>query len=238
MTAARAPKFAPNPAGRAMIAKLHIARKDLGLSEDDYRAVLLRETGKSSAGDMTLAELDKALAAFVAQGWKPGPSRKGSGSDLKAGRVARAARPADHPSARKARAMWVSLWNLGAVKNPAEAALEAFAARQLGVERMQWADQAKCYKLIEALKAMAERAGWLQGPAVDKLEPTTELLMRRLIGRQCSILIDAGERASPGQIVAGCKANWLGESWCHLPLAAQYRVAAELGERVREVRAG
>lgn len=32
-----------------LLAKIHIARKDLGLDEDTYRAVLIRITGKRSA---------------------------------------------------------------------------------------------------------------------------------------------------------------------------------------------
>src|SRR3546814_16890334 len=54
---------------------------------------------------------------------------------------------------------------LGVVRDPSESALEAFAARQLNVEQLQWADQGRVYKLIEALKAMAERAGWSQNLA-------------------------------------------------------------------------
>ena len=64
--------------------------------------------------------------------------------------------------------MWISLSLLcaidtqptAAIKN--DKALEAFAKRQLGVDRLQWANQALGDKLIEALKAIAERHGWDQ----------------------------------------------------------------------------
>jgi phage gp16-like protein len=234
--AARAPKFAPNPAARAMIAKLHIARKDLGLSEDDYRAVLLRETGKRSAGDMTLAELDKALSAFTAQGWKAKAGRTvvtfGGGK-----RIGRTAAAADHPSARKARAMWISLWNLGAVRNSSETALETFAARQLGVERMQWADQAKCYKLIEALKAMAERAGWNQTPSPQATEQSlARELMQRLIVRQCEILREAGDPRPVAEIANSALPD-PARMWMQLPIGVHYGMATRLGHSVREARA-
>jgi len=45
-------------------AKLRIAQKQLGLDEEAYRARLESETGKRSARDMTLAELDKVLVGF------------------------------------------------------------------------------------------------------------------------------------------------------------------------------
>ncbi|MFX8708345.1 regulatory protein GemA, partial [Acinetobacter baumannii] len=67
-----------------------------------------------------------------------------------------------HPMARKARALWISLHKLGVVHNPSEQALEAFAKRQLGCEKLVWARQSDAYRLIEALKSMAERAGWRQ----------------------------------------------------------------------------
>lgn len=138
---------------RAMLAKIHVARKQLQLDEDDYRQILLDETGRSSSGDCTEAELERALKRFEALGFKPLP---------KAGASSPAHRPAQHPVARKARALWISLYHLGAVRSPDEKALESFAKRQLGCERLVWANQSQGYRLIEALKAMAARHGWDQ----------------------------------------------------------------------------
>ena len=142
-----------NPADRrrrAMLAKIHVAKKQLGLAEDDYRQILLDEAGRTSAGDCTEAELERVLKRFEALGFKPLPK---SGA---------ATRPAQHPVARKARALWISLYHLGAVDKPSEQALEAFARRQLKCEKLVWANQSHGYKLIEALKAMAQRHGWPQ----------------------------------------------------------------------------
>jgi len=137
---------------RAMLAKIHLAKKSLQLDEDDYRNILMQETGRSSAGDCTEAELDRVLGRMQALGFKPLPKAGGS------------TRPAQHPMARKARALWISLYHLGVVRSPKEGALEAFAKRQLGCERLVWAKQSDGYKLIEALKDMAAKAGW---PQVD-----------------------------------------------------------------------
>lgn len=144
---------------RAAVVKVQIARRDLGLDEDTYRSILRRLTGRTSSSACSDAELGRVLDEFKAKGWKP--KVIAGGKPAKAPRSV-APRPADHPSARKARALWISLWNLGEVRDSSEAALEAFARRQLGVEKLQWADQALAYKLIEALKGMAERAGWSQ----------------------------------------------------------------------------
>lgn len=137
---------------RAMLAKIHVGKKDLNLDEDDYRQILMQETGHGSAADCTEAELERVIGRFQALGWKPLPKAGGGTSP----------RPAQHPMARKARALWISLYHLGAVRCPKEAALESFAKRQLKCEKLVWARQSDGYKLIEALKAMAEKHGWAQ----------------------------------------------------------------------------
>lgn len=148
-------RFAPAPHRRALIGKIKVAVKELGYDDDTYRGALQLVTGQISAADCSEAELTAMVEHLRAHGFRPRPramTGKGPG-----------ARPAaDHAAARKARALWISLYHLGVVENPKEKALEAFACRQLKVEAFQWADQSRCYKLIEALKAMAERAGWLQ----------------------------------------------------------------------------
>ncbi|WP_066773194.1 gp16 family protein [Sphingomonas sp. CCH19-C6] len=153
---------------RSMIAKIHVAQKEMGLAEDDYRAVLIRVTGHQSAAMMTDAQLEDVIAEFKRLGWKAKPANGGP-------------RPADSRTANKARAMWISLHHLGAIHNPGEPALEAFAKRQLGVERMQWANESLMYRLIEALKAIAERHGWSQ--SVEGVSPQARriVLKRRLV---------------------------------------------------------
>ncbi len=164
-------RFDPAAARRkAMIAKVHVAKHQLGLADDDYVAVILRETGHTSSAKCNLDELEKIVRAFERQGFSAKAKAPGSGRRVPI---------ADHPSARKARAMWISLGLLGAV-DPAEAKLEAFARRQLRVDRLQWADQAQVYKLVEALKAMAERHGWRQSTEGLPSTAVSIALKRRL----------------------------------------------------------
>jgi phage gp16-like protein len=131
---------------RAMIAKIQIARQQLGMVEDDYRQIVFEQTGKTSLKDASEPQLARVLDVMKAKGFKPLPGKKA----------------ASHPMAMKARALWISLYHLNAVHNPAEEALEAFAKRQLGCDRLQWAKQSDAFRLIEALKNMASRNGWLQ----------------------------------------------------------------------------
>lgn len=158
----------------ALLAKVHIAKKELGLDDPTYRAVLVRVTGHASAKDCSEAQLGQLLDEFKAKGWAPKVFvSRGNKQPLR--------QQADHPAAKKARAMWISLHQLGVVRDPSEAALEAFGKRQLGVDRLQWSDQAQSFKLIEALKAMAERAGWSQDLTGVKPRLHVTMLKRRLL---------------------------------------------------------
>lgn len=129
---------------RGLIAKINVARQQLQIDEDDYRQALFEATGQTSLKACSEAQMERMLGWMKGKGFRPLPGKSA----------------AQHPAARKARALWISLYHLGAVHNPSEKALEAFAARQLGCERMVWARQSDAFRLIEALKAMATRAGW------------------------------------------------------------------------------
>lgn len=170
-----------SPARKRLIAIVHIAKKDLALSDDDYRAILLDVAGTDSASNCSEGDLIKVVERFKARGWKPAqPSGRAR------------TKPADHKTAAKARALWLSLHALGAIDDPSEPALEAFARRQLRCTRLQWADQALAYRLIEALKAMAERHGWNQ--ALDGVRPEARVIVlkRRLIEALMGKLWDCG----------------------------------------------
>lgn len=209
---------------RSMIAKVHIAKQQLGLADDDYRAVLLRVAGRTSAAECTEAELAKVLAEFAAKGFTT---------------VAKSpsARPADHPTARKARALWISLHQLGAIDKPDEAALEAFARRQLKVERLQWAKQAQAYKLVEALKSIAERHGWSQSTEGVSASAMPLVLQRRLVEA-----IAAALRAA-GVVPAGWSMQRIAFDLAGIELSSVFgeleelrRLAGALGAKLREVR--
>ncbi len=164
---------------RAMLAKIQIARKDLAMDEDDYRQIVFDKTGRTSLKEASDRDLHNVLEVMKAKGFKPVPKiRRGS--------------PAEHPMATKARALWISLHHLCVVRNPSEEALEAFAQRQIGCDRLVWARQSDAFKLIEALKDMAIRNGWKQhNPATQKpLDPLG--LQIGLCGAILTKLKDAG----------------------------------------------
>ena len=144
--------ISPSAVGRrAMLSKIHIAQKDLGLTRDSYEDLLQRVAGVRSAAKCSNQQLDNVLTEFRRLGFRPKPKRKRAGRS----------RPlADQPLARKARALWLSLWNLGEIEDSSEDALASFVKRQTGVDDTRFLRVDDANKVIEALKAWCDRAGF------------------------------------------------------------------------------
>lgn len=132
---------------RNTMAKIHIAKKDLALDDDTYRAMLIELTGKSSAKDLTGNQLGKVLHHLKSKGWKP-RAPKASASQRRQDTTA---------EATKVRAMWLFLYSLGQVNNPSEAALARYVKRIARVDDLHWADAKAMDRLIETLKKWVMR---------------------------------------------------------------------------------
>lgn len=128
----------------AMLAKVHVARKQMGLDEPAYRGVLTRVTGHDSAGACDAGALARLLAEFERLGWSPG----------------RSARRDHRGHVRKIWAIWAELRPLLAQAD--DETLRGFVRRQTrsvknpdGIGAPEWLDAAEATKVIEGLK------GWL-----------------------------------------------------------------------------
>jgi phage gp16-like protein len=130
------------------IAAMHVARKQLGLDEDLYRAKLFAITGKSSAKDMSEVERQKVLGEFRKVGFQPAPGR------------AAARRQLTGAYAKKLQALWIAGWNLGLVADRDDKAMLAFVKRQTGLDDTRFLHHADDGRAaIEGLK------GWLKREA-------------------------------------------------------------------------
>lgn len=135
---------APPAKRRAALAKIHIARKQLGMSDDDHRALLQQVCGAESCSALGLDKLDAYLKHLRKLGFKDAAPR------------AKIDRRLDtSPEMSKARAIWLMLHQLGVVRDPSESALVAYGKRQGKVDALQW--QRNPYALVEGLKAWAMR---------------------------------------------------------------------------------
>lgn len=142
MTARRASRKSPVSANPETALKRAImaACKRHGLDDDTRRAAQQRITGKASLTDMTVAELTRLRDHFN-RGWK-GPRQR-------------------RPHIGKIRALWWSLYWIGAIERPDDDALNVFVKRQAHVQHINFLDHRLAPAVIEALKSWLEREGVL-----------------------------------------------------------------------------
>ena len=133
-----------------LIQLIHVGKSDLSIDDDTYREILQRIGKKSSAAELTIPELEKVLEHMKHSGFKVRSKKKA---------------PQENPSrplaqdleSKKIRALWLFLHELGAVKNPSEAALAAYVKRIAGVDALQWISGEQAERLIETMKKWAMR---------------------------------------------------------------------------------
>jgi phage gp16-like protein len=143
---------ATRPDARARLVRLiHVAKRELNMDDDSYRAMLSGCVKKDSASTMTVPELERVVERMKRLGFRV---KRTPGS---------AARPlADDGQSKKIRALWLSLHEAGAVRNSSESALASYVQRQTGVSALQWLTPAQASMVIESLKkwlARTERRG-------------------------------------------------------------------------------
>ncbi|MDT4858594.1 hypothetical protein FQZ97_930700 [compost metagenome] len=161
------------PAGRAvppqnyrarLIRLVHVGRRELKLDEASYRAILQAQAGIASSSDGSALQLQAVVDYMVRQGFKIASkskvvsSRKAvvKGRQIGVTAALGAVALASDPESRKARAMWLTLHEIGQVRDPSEAALLAYARRQTGVQRMEWV--VDMVPVLEPLKAWLLRS--------------------------------------------------------------------------------
>ncbi len=139
---------------RALLGKVHIAKKQLGLTDEEYRGIIAQQyKGKTSAKDLSDRRLVELVEYFKTIGFSAPAKKKSTKGPARAG-----SRPlADGKVPAKIRALWLDLYHLGVVRDPAEAAMAAFVKRMSGADAIQWLDPDSAVKVIEALKDWATR---------------------------------------------------------------------------------
>lgn len=128
---------------------LRVGMRDLGMSEDAYREMLLGigaklKNGKPSASTMSIPQLERAVSHMKQCGFKPRPSCKRV--DFKDSQI------------QKCKAIWEKLFEAGVMHKPySEATLSKWAFRITQVNNIRWANSQALSKTIEGLKAAARR---------------------------------------------------------------------------------
>lgn len=139
---------------QANLAKIHIAKKDLGMSDDAYRAMLLAVAKVDSASKLDFQGQHAVLQRFKELGWKPKAKKVGVQS--------RKPRALSNKKSQgdKIRALWIEMADIGIIQNGSEDALRSYIKRMSKgqFEAPQFCDQQTASRIIESLKQWKKRA--------------------------------------------------------------------------------
>lgn len=127
---------------KILMAKIHIAKKDLHLDDDTYRDVLWRVTGKRSCKDMTFAQLQDVVKDMENSGFKPKAAPKHGKKPSVIGKR--------EPLMGKIHAMLTDMglhWNYA----------HGMADSMFKIKRLQWLNDNQLYKLTQALSVHQQR---------------------------------------------------------------------------------
>ncbi|WP_319774452.1 regulatory protein GemA [Breoghania sp.] len=128
----------------AALKAIHAKKRQLGLDDDAYRAVLVRVTGLSSSKDMNEAQRRDVVAEMNRLG---APKVSRPRNDRASGTYA-----------PKLQALWIAAHNLGVVRDRSDRAMISFVRRMTGIDHTRFLhDQADAMKAIEALKKWIQR---------------------------------------------------------------------------------
>jgi phage gp16-like protein len=148
---------------RRDLAQIHLAIKQLQMTDADHRALLIELFNVNSSAQLSDRQRGKYLGHLRKLGFKPAPPKARKSTTI--------TRTQDtSPEMRKLRAIWLMMHSIGVVRDPSEPALIAWAKRIGKVDTLQW--QQRPAVLIEALKiwAMRHLPAWVEAhiPAYER----------------------------------------------------------------------
>lgn len=204
---------------------IHALRRQIaGFDDAAYRALLRAEFRVASSRD-----LDERGAGRLIERLK---GLAGQGSRI--GKRAPSAR-ADAPLLQ---ALWLSLWNLAAVRSKDDAALIAFIQRMTGVAHPRFLTPAQTNAAVEALKKWLARQGVDWAESDEPKRCVARAITRKLVAAGAFTPFVAGDDPWPWDVLR------YGEGKCRNPVAFEHYSGAHwdalnnaLGARLRANRA-
>ncbi len=118
------------------LAKIHIAKKELGLDDAAYRSILWDRYHRESAADLTDRQAADLIETFRRKGW----------------------RPASIGQRGLIHVLWHRLEAAGTVEHPGESALTSFIEHATGRDDLRRLSVREASRVIEMLKKWLERA--------------------------------------------------------------------------------
>ena len=138
---------------KGLLAKVHIAYKEIGYDEYIYKEILSVRYGKGSARDMSVAELEDLVAYFKHLGWKQKSSK------LKAQSSKRNERRKYQTEQLRERA-----WALAEEIENGAKRLAGLAKKICGAERIEWCHEVpKLKRVLAVLEKIKGRGQGAEG---------------------------------------------------------------------------
>lgn len=129
-----------------LMAKIHIAKAQLGMDDDAYRALLARVAGVRSAKDLGPRQIGAVLREFERLGFQPKPAAKAK------------SRAKPNPSEERQALIDKIGAQLTEAGRPWGYA-DAMSVRMFQVERVEWCDPDQLRRVVAALAYDARRHG-------------------------------------------------------------------------------
>lgn len=133
--------------GNPLHAQIHIAKAQLRLDDEAYRAILKRTTGQASSSGLNDRQRRAALKEFRRLGFSTRPKAN----------TDRYRPTSDKLYVRKIFAIWGELKRTGVWRDRRRISLLHFVEKMTGVADPDWLEEAQASDVIEALKAMKRR---------------------------------------------------------------------------------
>lgn len=128
------------------LAQIHIAKKALGWSDDEYRDLLWTVCSVRSSSQLDSTGRARFLAHQRSCGWTPGS------------KSARAKKATWTPTQRLIWSLWQQLADAELVQHRERAALDAWIKAHVGVDRVEFLNRQQQQLAIESLKAWLGRS--------------------------------------------------------------------------------
>lgn len=117
--------------------QIKAAQTAINMSQEDYKAMLMRVTGKHSSTDLSRTQIYAVLDEFKRLGWKP---------NAKNGRLI-----------KTIQFLWMRLGEENCLETPTKKAMEAFCNKHVETRTFYSAPRGQLQHLVEVLKKWCER---------------------------------------------------------------------------------
>ena len=131
----KANQLAPDAIRKRQLAQIHIAKKELKLDDDTYRAVLMDVAGVTSSKDLTSKGRRDVLERFISKGWENKKQRRGKSPN----------------TARWKESLMSKIGALLADQKLSWSYANGIAKQMWGLEKIDWCDEKQLRGIIVAL---------------------------------------------------------------------------------------